>query len=143
MTRRFVASLTDAEQQVLSTAYHDDEKRALHRRSHAILLSDQGYTIQQICDILQVKRNTVSIWLKSWETTGLAGLTDKPRSGCHPILDEQDRSRLQDLVQAHPHQILTLQARLQEETGKAFCTETVRRALKKNQNSFKRVRYKA
>jgi len=104
---------------------------ALRRRAHAILLSHQGHTINQISGILQVRRDAVSRWLKQWEASGLAGLTDKPRSGRTPILDEHDHERLQALVTEHPHQIRSLQARLQEETGKTISTVTLRRVLKK------------
>lgn len=45
MEKRFVAPLTEPEQQTLTSAYHHGEKRALRRRAHAILLSDQGHTI--------------------------------------------------------------------------------------------------
>mgnify|MGYP005828661481 FL=1 len=54
MEKRFVAPLTEPEQQTLTSAYHHGEKRALRRRAHAILLSDQGHTINQISEILQV-----------------------------------------------------------------------------------------
>ena len=131
MTRRFVLPLTEEEQRDLTEAHQYGEKRALRRRAHAILLSEQGYTINQISDILDVRRNTISIWFKKWEASGLGDLIDKPRSGRVPILDEDDRERLQALVQDHPHQIRTLQARLQEETGKTFSSDTLRRALKK------------
>lgn len=104
------------------------------------LLSDQGYTITQISDILEVGRNTLTIWFQKWETSGLEELVDKPRSGRNPILDDSDRERLQALIEEHPHQLRTLQARLQEETGKTFSAGTLRRALKKNFNSFKRIR---
>tara|TARA_R110002051_G_scaffold47220_1_gene93686 strand:+ start:1066 stop:1521 length:456 start_codon:yes stop_codon:yes gene_type:complete len=111
--------------------YHHGEKRALRRRAHAILLSDQGHTIDQISEILQVRRDAVSPWLKQWEASGLDGLIDKPRSGRTPILDEHDHQRLQELVAEQPHQIRSLQARLQEEAGKTASTVTLRRALKK------------
>ncbi|MCK0716484.1 IS630 family transposase [Chromohalobacter sarecensis] len=140
MARRFVTPLTDAEQQTLTSAYQHGEKRALRRRAHAILLSGQGHTINQISEVLQVRRDAVSRWLKQWEVSGLDGLIDKPRSGRTPILDEHDHERLQALVAEHPHQIRSLQARLQEETGKTISTVTLRRVLKKNRHSFKRIR---
>ncbi|SEK40071.1 Winged helix-turn helix [Halomonas daqiaonensis] len=95
MARRFVATLTEPKQQMLSSAYHHGEKRALRRRAHAILLSDQGHTIGQISEILQVRRDAVSRWLKQWEAAGLDGLIDKPRSGRTPVLDYNDHRRLQ------------------------------------------------
>ena len=74
MEKRFVAPLSEPEQQTLTSAYHHGEKRALRRRAHAILLSDQGHTINQISEILQVRRDAVSRWFKQWEVSGLDGL---------------------------------------------------------------------
>ena len=74
MEKRFVAPLTEPEQQTLTSAYHHGEKRALRRRAHAILLSDQGHTINQISEILQVRRDAVSRWFKQWEVSGFDGL---------------------------------------------------------------------
>ncbi|WP_311947051.1 IS630 family transposase [Halomonas piscis] len=141
MARRFVESLSESELHTLLSAYHHGEKRALRRRAHAILLSDQGHTINQISEILQVRRDAVSIWLKKWEVSGLDGLIDKPRSGRTPALDDADHQRLQELVAEQPHQLRSLHARFQEETGKIVSLITLRRAPKKNGFSFKRIRH--
>lgn len=131
IARRFVAPLTDSEQQTLNSAYQHGDKRVLRRRAHAILLSDKGHTINKISEILQVRRDAVSRWLKQWELSGLDGLIDKPRSGRTPILDDDDHERLQALAPSLPHQIRSLQASLQGSTGKTISTVTLRRALKK------------
>jgi transposase len=131
MEKRFVAPLTDSDEQALISAYQHGEKRALRRRAHAILLSHQGHTINQISEILQVRRDAVSRWFQQWEASGLDGLIDKPRSGRTPALDEHDHRLLQALVAEQPLQIRTLQARFQEETGKSVAMVTLRRALKK------------
>lgn len=131
MARRFISPLTETDRQALADIHQYGQKRASRRRAHAILLSDQGYTITQISDILEVGRNTLTIWFQKWEAAGLEEIIDKPRSGRNPILDDSDREILQTLVEKLPHQLRTLQARLQEETGKIFSTVTLRRALKK------------
>ncbi|EHA15097.1 hypothetical protein HAL1_13173 [Halomonas sp. HAL1] len=115
----------------MTYAYHQADKRTLRRRAHAILLFHQGHTVNQISEILQVNRDTVSRWLNHWEASGLDGLIDKPRCGRTPILDEHDHERLQELVAEHSHQVRTLQARLQEETGKTISRVTLHRVLKK------------
>ncbi len=81
------------------------ERQALRRRTHAILLSNKGYSINQISDILAVRRGTVSIWLNAWKTDGLSGLTDKAHTGRSAIYHEQDRELLKTLVAQMPHQI--------------------------------------
>ena len=55
------------------------EKRALRRRAHAVLLNYKSHTINQIRDIIGVKRNMVSTWLSQREADGIEGLQDKPR----------------------------------------------------------------
>lgn len=129
---KFVSPFSDTDLQVLSDAYMQSEKPALRRRAHAILLSNKGYTINQISDILAVRRGAVSMWLKAWKTDGLTGLTAKAQSGRPAIYDEQDRELLKTLVAQTPHQIKAVQARLQEETGKTSCSMTIKRALKKS-----------
>ena len=59
MTFRFVPSLSDTDIQT----YTYGEKPALRRRAHAIVLSHQSHTIDQICKILSVTRETASLWL--------------------------------------------------------------------------------
>lgn len=129
---RFVSPLSEAEVQALSDAREHGEKPALRRRAQGILLSNDGHTINQISEMLAVRRDTVARWLDAWEREGLDGLTDKARAGRPAIYDEQDRERLKALVAETPHQIKTVQARLQQETGKTSCTMTIKRALKKS-----------
>lgn len=130
MRYRFVTPLTNTEQEALMAAYRYAEKPALRRRAHGILLSHSGHTIEQICEILSVTRNTVASWFKAWESEGLQGLRDRARSGRPPIFTDQDHEHLQELVKEHPHQIKTIRARLHEETGKSPSMATLKRALK-------------
>jgi transposase len=88
--------------------------------------------VDQICKILSVTRETVSLWFDAWETQGLDGLRDKPRAGRPAIYSDAERERLFELVQEQPHQMKAVQARLQQETGKGACTMTLKRALKKS-----------
>jgi transposase len=128
---RFVSTLSLTDVQVLTEAYLHGKKPTLRRRAHAILLSHNEHTIDQISKILSFGRDTISIWIKTWEKDGLEGLIDKPRTGRPVIYNEQDRERLKVLVSQAPHQIKGVQALLQQETGKTSCTMTIKRALKK------------
>jgi hypothetical protein len=46
-------------------------------RIHSILLSSRGYTIDEICKIHCVTRQTVYAWLNNWEKHGIQGLLGK------------------------------------------------------------------
>ncbi|MFT5782625.1 MAG: transposase [Pseudomonas sp.] len=65
---------------MLTEAYPHGKKPTLRRRDHAILLSYNKHTIDQISKILSLGRDTISIWIKTWENDGLEGLIDKPRT---------------------------------------------------------------
>lgn len=81
MTIRFVPPLSDTDLKALMATYTHGEKLALRRQIHAIVLSHQGHTINQICKILSVTRETVSLWFDAWEAQGLEGLRNKPHTG--------------------------------------------------------------
>ena len=132
MKFRFVSTLSDADLQALMTTYTYGKKPALRRRAHAIVLSHQGHTINHICKILSVTRETVSLWFDAWEAQGLEGLRDKPRTGRPAIYTDSEQERLRALAEEQPHQLKAVQARLQQETGKRSSTMTVKRALKKS-----------
>lgn len=53
----------------------------VRQRAHAILLSSKRHKIDDIADIFEVDRDTVSEWFKRWVEGGLSALCDKKRSG--------------------------------------------------------------
>ena len=50
-------------------------------RAHAILLSNSGFKLREICDVFGICRQTAATWIRSWSTEGVCALLDKPRSG--------------------------------------------------------------
>jgi transposase len=59
-------------------------RRAVGRvseRIHYVLLRSRGYSLAQIADLYQIDERTVSHWLERYQTEGLRGLDDRPRSG--------------------------------------------------------------
>lgn len=59
-------------------------RRAIGRvaeRIHYVLLRSRDYLPAQIADLYQVDERTVITWLERYQTHGLAGLDDRPRSG--------------------------------------------------------------
>jgi transposase len=65
-------------------------------RAHMVLLSDRGFTVQEIGGIHACGEDVVRTWLHRSEREGVAGLEDEPRSGrppkdplAGPIVDAQ------------------------------------------------------
>lgn len=126
-----VQNLAEDIRQSLEDLYRHHASFAVRQRAHAILLSARGYTIIQLHAIFAVDRDTVSAWITRFEQFGIAGLQDLPRSGRPPIYTDDELHKLQALIEQEPRQIKQAQAHLEQATGKASCTATLQRALKK------------
>ena len=66
----------------------------LARRAHLIALAAQGLTAPQIAQQLQISEKAVRQWLKRFETAGLDGLEDAPRSGRPPTYRPDETNRV-------------------------------------------------
>lgn len=84
---RFVSALSEEGQRQLEGLWRAGRSHRVRQRAHAVLLSAQGYTLDQAADVLRVDRDAVSRWLARWERGGLSALADAPKSGRPPKVD--------------------------------------------------------
>lgn len=96
-----VSALTEADQQALTRLYATSPAHRQRQRAQAVLLSAKGYTLEQIADVLGTTRRSISGWLDRWQTSGLDGLADAPKSGCPRKIDAALEAELLDLL-LHP-----------------------------------------
>jgi transposase len=97
---KFVSALSEADTTALETLYRDGS--ASHRarqRAHAVLLSSRGYTLEQLADLLLADRDTISGWLDAWQTRGLNGLSDAPKTGRPRKINQELENALLDILQ--------------------------------------------
>jgi transposase len=78
---RYITGLTEKDKQQLSEGFRNGATHRFRIRCQSILLSKEGYQINQLATMFQVDRDTVSRWFDKWEAEGIAGLQDQPRSG--------------------------------------------------------------
>lgn len=62
-------------------------------RCRAMMLSHKGYTINELADIFEVDRDTISSWFDRYESQGIKGLSDAPKSG-RPSKLREDQKKL-------------------------------------------------
>jgi transposase len=137
---KFVSPLKDEQVNQLKQLMTKSDKPRIRIRSHAILLSHDGFSIDKIAEIFNVGRNTVSRWLDSWEPSGLEGLNDKPRPGGPCKLTLSEKQLVIDLAKETPRSISTIRAKIVEQTGKFVGESTVKRILKAAGQCWKRIR---
>jgi len=71
---KFIAPLDDQTQEQLRLLLHSSPNARVRQRAHAVLLSSKRYPINQIADIFEVDRDTVSRWLSNWDEQHFDGL---------------------------------------------------------------------
>lgn len=129
---KFVTKLAEAVKERLTKIHREHPDSIYRKRAHAILLSDKGIPINQLQDVFDVDRDTVSKWLNLFETSGIDGLKPLPRPGRPPIYTSDEVRQFKEFLDQEPRQIRQAQASLEQATGKSSCSATLKRALKKN-----------
>jgi transposase len=128
---KFVKNLSDEERKKLIENHQNHSNFRVRRRSHAILLSHQGSTREEIARICRVQRDTVSLWIDAWQEFGFQGLEDNRRSGRPPILTVQEQAKAIAIALKNPKFPHRQLSEIRRETGKQISKFTLKDLLKK------------
>ena len=121
--------------------------RVRSRAQRVLLSAEKGLTAEEIADIVRESSVTVLRWLHRYIAEGMQGLRDAPRSGHSSVVTDEFRKRLLEVVSRRPRSLnleyamWTLQRPadfMAEDTGIRLSTETLRRALAKEEIVFRR-----
>ena len=134
-------SLTSDQFDELDAALHGTPCNGQYfKRIQSVKLNAQQYSLSTISRILDVHYNTVYRWVRRYESEGIDGLRDQPKSGRPSLLDETDRPSIEAWVEEIPNQPKTLLARIEQELGKTISRSTLKRTLKQWGYSYHRAR---
>jgi len=79
-----IGKLTLKEKKELKLLMKESDISRVRTRAHAIILSSNGYSIEEISKIYEADRDSVSSWLQRWEHLSFNGLYDEAKSGRPP-----------------------------------------------------------
>ena len=131
--KRYI-KLTETARQALNDGFKNGQKATFRQRCHFLLLSDQGYDIQQIAEMYQVTRQVVARWFTRYEQKGIDGLHTKKGQGEKPILRIENQEHIQavkELVAQHAQDLDPVLAALAQRFGHPMSKRTLQRFLKK------------
>jgi transposase len=137
---KFITNLSDEDKEKLIEIMKTNEKHRVRMRAHSILLSGQGYNIDEIADIYQVHRNSVSELLSEWEEKGNESLADNPKSGRPPILNEAEQELAKRIVAQNPRSTKKAISEIKKQTGKEVSHDTLKRIIKGADYLWKRIK---
>ena len=110
------------------------------KRIQSIKLNAQGYSLPTISQLLDVHYNSVYQWIRRYETRGIEGLRDQPKSGRPRRLSAADQPVIEAWVNETPNQPKTVLARIEQELNKTIHRNTLKRALKRWDYTYRRAR---
>ncbi len=73
-------------------------------RAQMVLLSSQGYLVEEIAQITHHSDDTVRRWLHRFQSHGCAGLHEEPRSGRPPTITQAVEQLLRQWAQLSPRE---------------------------------------
>jgi transposase len=151
MEKLYVSSLSEEQKVELDELYRKTEVPRVRTRAQIVLLSaEKKLKVDEIADIVRESSVTVLRWLHRYMAEGIQGLMDAPRAGRSSILTDEFRKRLLEVVRRRPRSLAlefsmwTLQRLadfMAEDTGIRVSTETLRRALAKEDIVFSRPQH--
>jgi transposase len=151
MQKLYVPSLSEEQKAELEGLYRKTEVPRVRTRAQMILLSaEKRLNTEEIADIVRESSVTVLRWLHRYITEGIQGLMDAPRAGRSSVVTDEFRKRLLEVVRRRPrsleleYSMWTLQRLadfMAEDTGLRVSTETIRRALAKEDIVFSRPQH--
>jgi len=151
MEKLYVPSLSEEQKVELDELYRKTEVPRVRTRAQMVLLSaEKKLKVDEIAEIVRESSVTVLRWLHRYMAEGIQGLLDAPRAGRSSILTDEFRKRLLEVVRRRPRSLelefsmWTLQRLadfMAEDTGIRVSTETIRRALAKEDIVFSRPQH--
>lgn len=144
-------ALTSRRRERLERQLKEVKDARAYRRTLAILQYDEGIPVSRIAQAMGVRRQSVHRWINAYRANyDPEALCDERRPGRPRNWTKECDRRLARAVEGTPERfgylsvnwtVPLLQKHFEEQTGKRFSEDTIRRALQKLGYVWKRPRY--
>lgn len=136
----FVKSLTPVEIETLENLHKNHPRHMPRLRAQIILLSHRGYSISAIQPICNCCRQTIATGLHRWESLGICGLFDSPRSGRPRKLTQTEETIALQLIHPSPRSLKSVIGEIAQTLGMTLTVSTLKTLCKRAGLSWKRIR---
>jgi transposase len=142
--------LTEQELQAIEAAVRHDKRPEVRQRCTAIRLLHMGYKPEQVAEMQAVSNPTIYSWIKRWQSDGVDGLANKPRSGRPLKADDAYSLALVEVIDKEPDEfgydfsmwtVDRLRAHLEKQTGVNLSESRLRALLKRKGYRYRRPKH--
>ena len=136
----FVKSLTPVEIETLENLHKNHLRPMPRLRAHIILLSHRGYSISTIQSIYNLCRQTIATLLHRWESLGICGMFDSPRSGRPRKLTKTEETITLELIHQSPRSLKSVIGEIAQKLGITLTVSTIKTICKRAGLSWRWIR---
>ena len=153
-TRRMPKSLnftlSESELKIVATAAKSDKRPEVRQRALGLRLLHEGQTPKEVAQLMAVSQPSVYDWHHRWQTSGLDGLANRPKSGRPRKTDQSYVERLEVAIEQDPQELgyhftiwtaERLRHHLEKETGKRIGPTQFHALLKEHGFVYRRPKH--
>ena len=120
--------------------YRFHANKQAQRHAHGLLLLDQGYSFEQVAQMLLRCQKSIYNWVNRWLDQGLVGLYDQKGRGRKPMLDLAARLKVEQIIEQAPRRVAQQLEEIKAQTGHWISKSTLKRTLRSMGLRWKRIR---
>ena len=139
---RFIQNLSPETIHLLQRVYQKSKHHRVRQRAQCILLSYQGYMINELAHIFNVDRVTIHNWFRNWESRRFAGLYDKKGKGRHQTFNQEQKEQIREWIKLYPKNLNKVIELVKQEFDLSTSRSTLKRILKSLKWTWRRIRRK-
>ena len=150
MPKQLNFTLSEEDLTVIKTAEKTDKRPQVRQRAMGLRLLHEGHAPQEVARIMAVSQPTVYDWHHRWQESGLAGLSNRPKSGRPRKAAANYVERLREVIEQDPHELGyaftiwtsdRLRLHMEAVTGTRLGTSQFRALLKENGFVYRRPKH--
>jgi transposase len=131
--KRYIKELTEEQKKELEQGYLHGEGSLFRKHCQAILLSNQGFSVQELMAIFDCRKNTIYDWMDNWQKKGIEGLKLQAGRGRKATFDSNNTTEVElvkSKISENRRKLALAKAEIEQNLGKKMCEATLRRFLK-------------
>ena len=142
--------LTASDLKIVAKAVRSDKRPEVRQRAMGLRLLHEGQTPKEVAQVMSVSQPSVYDWHHRWQTNGLDGLANRPKSGRPRKADGRYVERLEAVIEQDPQELGydftiwtadRLRYHLEKETGKLIGSTQFHGLLKENGFVYRRPKH--
>jgi transposase len=128
---RYISNLNNKTVKALNKIVKNDTSFQTRQRAQAILLSNEGITVKELCKIFNKSTRTLYRWFDRFKEEQIENLSDESGRGRKPALDNNDIDKVKKLIETNSIKETCIALNKEPKRVKKVSPQILKRFLKK------------